>query len=51
MSGTPDSSRDRAERIAQLNNLARKAMGVACTVFVTLGFRGAEFRLLDVKLI
>ncbi len=42
MSSTPDSSRDRAERIAQLNDLARRAMGVACTVFVTPRFRALE---------
>jgi hypothetical protein len=39
MSGFPDNSRDHAARIARLNDLARKAMGVACTVFVTPGFR------------
>ena len=39
MNGTPDSSRERAKRIARLNDLARRAMGVASTVFVTPGFR------------
>jgi Protein of unknown function (DUF3768) len=29
-------------RIARLNDLARKAMGVACTVFVTPGFRALD---------
>lgn len=42
MSSTPHSSRERAERIAQLNDLARKAMGIACTVFVTPGFRALD---------
>jgi hypothetical protein len=39
MNGTPASRRDHAARIARLNDLARTAMGVACTVFVTPGFR------------
>ncbi len=42
MSNASDSSRERAERIARLNDLARKVMGVACTVFVTPGFLALE---------
>ena len=32
-------AREQTARIARLNDLARKAMGVACTAFVTVGFR------------
>ena len=39
MNNTPASRRDHAARIAGLNDLARAAMGVACTVYVTPGFR------------
>ena len=35
----PASPTSRAEAIAQLNNLARKAMGIACHVVATQGFR------------
>jgi hypothetical protein len=42
MSNAPDSRGERAERIALLNDLARKAMGLACTVFVTPGFRSLD---------
>jgi Protein of unknown function (DUF3768) len=42
MSNAPDNSRDHVARIARLNDLARKAMGVACTVFVTPGFRAPD---------
>jgi Protein of unknown function (DUF3768) len=42
MNIAPDSSHKRTERIAQLNDLARKAMGVACTVLVTPGFLALE---------
>jgi Protein of unknown function (DUF3768) len=35
-------AREQAVRIAQLNDLARKAMGIACTVFVTPGFLALE---------
>lgn len=42
MDGTPDNSRERAERIARLNDLARRAMGIACTLFVTPGFRALD---------
>jgi Protein of unknown function (DUF3768) len=42
MSNAPDSGRERAERIAQLNDLARKAMGVSCNVLVTSGFQALD---------
>jgi hypothetical protein len=32
-------SREQAARIARLNDLARRAMGVACTAVATVGFR------------
>ena len=32
-------AREQAARIARLNDLARKAMGVACTAVATVGFR------------
>lgn len=40
MSTSPVSASLRIARIARLNDLARQAMGVACTVFATPGFRG-----------
>jgi hypothetical protein len=39
MSATLASQRERAGRIARLNDRARQAMGLACTAFVTVGFR------------
>ena len=39
MSAALVSAREQATRIARLNDLARKAMGVACTVVATVGFR------------
>jgi Protein of unknown function (DUF3768) len=39
MSATPTSQRERTARIARLNDRARQAMGLACTAFVTAGFR------------
>ena len=39
MSAAPISAREQAARIARLNDLARQAMGVACTVVATVGFR------------
>ncbi len=42
MNSTPATRRDHAARIARLNDLARKAMGVASTVFVTPGFRALD---------
>jgi Protein of unknown function (DUF3768) len=39
MSATPTSQRERTARIARLNDRARQAMGLACTAFVTVGFR------------
>lgn len=39
MSATLASRRERAARIARLNDRARQAMGLACTAFVTVGFR------------
>src|SRR3546814_19721728 len=36
MSATPTSQR---ERIARLNDMARRTMGVACTAVATVGFR------------
>ena len=32
-------AREQAARIARLNDLARKAMGIACTAVATVGFR------------
>ena len=39
MSATLTSQRERTARIARLNDLARSAMGVACTAVATVGFR------------
>lgn len=39
MSAALISAREQAARIARLNDLARQAMGVACTVVATVGFR------------
>ena len=39
MSATLASQRERTARIARLNDRARRAMGLACTAFVTVGFR------------
>ena len=39
MSATLSSQRERTARIARLNDRARQAMGLACTAFVTVGFR------------
>jgi hypothetical protein len=39
MSATLASQRERTARIARLNDLARSAMGVACTAVATVGFR------------
>ena len=39
MSATLASRRERTARIARLNDLARRAMGVACTAVATVGFR------------
>jgi Protein of unknown function (DUF3768) len=39
MSAALISAREQAARIARLNDLARQAMGVACTVVATAGFR------------
>ena len=39
MSATPAAEREQTARIARLNDLARKAMGVACTAVATVGFR------------
>ena len=39
MSATIASQRERTARIARLNDLARRAMGVACTAVATVGFR------------
>lgn len=39
MSAAPISAREQAARIARLNDLARQAMGLACTVVATVGFR------------
>lgn len=39
MSAAPISAREQAAQIARLNDLARQAMGVACTVVATVGFR------------
>lgn len=39
MSAVLVASREHAARIARLNDLARRAMGIACTVVATVGFR------------
>jgi hypothetical protein len=39
MSATLTSQRERTARIARLNDRARQAMGLACTAYVTVGFR------------
>ena len=39
MSAAVASAREQTARIARLNDLARKAMGVACTAVATVGFR------------
>lgn len=39
MSADAVAAREQAARIARLNDLARRAMGVACTVVATAGFR------------
>ena len=39
MSAALTSQREQAARIARLNDLARSAMGVACTAVATVGFR------------
>lgn len=39
MSADVVAAREQAARIARLNDLARQAMGVACTVVATVGFR------------
>ena len=39
MSAALASSREQTVRIARLNDLARSAMGVACTAVATVGFR------------
>jgi hypothetical protein len=39
MSAAPVAAREQAARIARLNDLARRAMGVACTLVATVGFR------------
>ena len=39
MSATLARQRERTARIARLNDRARQAMGLACTAFVTFGFR------------
>ncbi len=39
MSAAVVAAREQAARIARLNDLARRAMGVACTVVATAGFR------------
>jgi Protein of unknown function (DUF3768) len=39
MSATHATARERTARIARLNDLARSAMGVACTAVATVGFR------------
>ena len=39
MSAVVAVAREQAVRIARLNDLARKAMGIACTAVATLGFR------------
>ena len=39
MSATLAAAREQTARIARLNDLARRAMGVACTAVATVGFR------------
>ena len=39
MSAAVAAARERTARIARLNDLARSAMGVACTAVATVGFR------------
>jgi Protein of unknown function (DUF3768) len=39
VSAAPANARERTARIARLNDLARRAMDVACTVVATVGFR------------
>jgi Protein of unknown function (DUF3768) len=39
MSGALATAREQTARIARLNDLARRAMGVACTAVATIGFR------------
>ena len=39
MSATLTKAREQTARIARLNDLARRAMGVACTAVATVGFR------------
>ena len=39
MSATLTEAREQTARIARLNDLARRAMGVACTAVATVGFR------------
>ncbi len=39
MSAAPPAAREQTARIARLNDLARRAMGVACTAVATVGFR------------
>jgi hypothetical protein len=39
MSAALVSAREQAARIARLNDLARRATGIACTVVATVGFR------------
>ena len=39
MSAALATAREQTARIARLNDLARRAMGVACTVVATVGFR------------
>ena len=39
MSAALANAREQTARIAHLNDLARKAMGVACTAIATVGFR------------
>ena len=39
MSAPVTSQRERTARIARLNDRARQAMGLACTAYVTVGFR------------
>ena len=39
MSADVAAAREQTARIARLNDLARKAMGVACTAVATVGFR------------
>ena len=39
MSAAHAAAREQTARIARLNDLARRAMGVACTAVATVGFR------------